>query len=85
MLSKSYFPVAIGTPSRLRKLIEYGALKLTETRVILVDITPDMKQFSILSLNDVKNDFYSLLCENIHPEIGHLKISLVKDDDLLIL
>jgi protein CMS1 len=78
MLSKEYFPIAIGTPSRLRKLIEYGALKLTATKVVLVDITPDVKQFNILTSNDVKSDFYPLLCEGVYPEKSHLKIALIR-------
>lgn len=79
MLSKEYFPIAIGTPNRLRKLVEYGALKLSAAKVVLVDLTPDVKRFNILTSNDVKSDFYPLLCEDIYPERSHLKIALIKD------
>lgn len=34
LLSKQYFPVAVGTPNRLSKLIELGALSLSRVKVI---------------------------------------------------
>ena len=33
LLSKQYFPVAVGTPNRLSKLIELGALSLSRVKV----------------------------------------------------
>lgn len=77
-LSKEYFPIAIGTPNRVSKLIELGALSLRRCMIVLVDITEDSKKFNILSLNEVKNDFYRLLYQQIHPEKSHLKIALIK-------
>lgn len=34
LLSKQYFPVAVGTPNRLAKLVELGALSLSRVKVI---------------------------------------------------
>ena len=33
LLSKQYFPVAVGTPNRLAKLVELGALSLSRVKV----------------------------------------------------
>jgi hypothetical protein len=79
LLSKEIFPVCIGTPNRLNKLIEMGALHLSKLKVVLVDTTPDKKQFTVLSLTEVRNDMYELLYGSIFPERSHLKIALVKD------
>ncbi len=79
MLSKTYFPIVIGTPNRIEKLIELGALSLKESKVLLVDHTPDVKNFTTLTLPDVKNDFYKLFYEYVHKEKGHMKIAFIKD------
>jgi hypothetical protein len=79
MLSKEYSPIALGTPNRVAKLIELGALSLRRTVLVLVDVTPDSKQFNILTLNEVKHDFYRLLYNQILPEKKHLKVALIKE------
>lgn len=79
MLSKEHFPIAIGTPNRLSKLIEVGALSLSSTRICLVDHTEDTKHFTITSLPEVKTDFYRLLYGPIYEHREHLKVALVKD------
>lgn len=71
------FPVAVGTPHRLSKLIEVGALSLRLTKLVLVDMQPDSKMFNIITLSAVKHDFYNLLYSYIFPERSHLKISLI--------
>eukprot|EP01034_Spumella_vulgaris_P022473 gene22473-28601_t len=77
MLSAEYFPVAVGTPNRINKLIELGALSLRLTKVVLVDVTEDSKHYNILSLHEVKHDFYRLLYADVHVNRSHLKIALI--------
>lgn len=79
MLSKTYFPIVIGTPNRIEKLIELGALSLKETKVLLIDYTADIKSFTALTLPDVKNDFYKLFYDYVHNEKSHMKIAFIKD------
>lgn len=76
-LAQESFPVAVGTPHRLSKLIEVGALSLRLTKLVLVDMQPDSKMFNIITLSAVKHDFYNLLYSCIFPERSHLKISLI--------
>lgn len=79
MLSKEYFPIALGTPNRLRKLIEVGALSLRRAALVLVDVTPDSKQFTVLTLKEVNTDFYRLMYDHVLPEKGHLKLAMIKE------
>jgi protein CMS1 len=79
MLSKEYFPIALGTPNRIAKLIEVGALSLRRTALVLLDVTPDSKQFTLLTLNEVKADTYKLLYNHVLPEKGHLKLAMVRE------
>jgi hypothetical protein len=78
-LSKSYYPIAIGTPNRISSLIEVGALSFRKLKVVLLDVTPDSKSFCLCSLPDTKKDLYKLLANEVTSEKGHLKISCVRD------
>ena len=77
LLTKNYYPIAIGTPNRMFKLLEYGALKFSKATIVLVDLAPDAKQFSLLTLPGVKDDLYKLLYNYVYPEKGHLKMSMI--------
>lgn len=78
MLSKDYYSIAIGTPNRLLKLLEVGALSLSQTSIVLVDHTPDSKGFPLLTQPDAKNDFYRLLYGAVYDIKDKAKIALVK-------
>lgn len=78
VLAKQHFPVAVGTPNRIHKLLELGALCLKSTTVILVDTAVDTKNFSILDLPSVCEDFYTLLGGYVQKEKAHIKIALVR-------
>lgn len=78
LLSKSYYPIAIGTPNRISKLIEMGALSLRKVKIFLTDVTRDVKQTNILTMAGVKDDFFKLLSEDVAPEKAHMKIALVR-------
>jgi hypothetical protein len=83
MLSAEYFPVVVGTPNRISKLIEMGALSFRLAKVVLVDITEDSKHYNILSLHEVKHDFYKLLYADVHANRTHLKIALINQTQKL--
>jgi protein CMS1 len=77
ILGRNHFPIAVGTPNRLSKLAEVGALKFNNTSCVLVDLAVDSKKFNVLTMTDVKGDFYNLMSTYIHPELNHLKVSLI--------
>ena len=80
MLSKEYYPIAIGTPNRLSKLIEMGSLSLKHTKIALVDITLDSKRYNILTLNEIKQDFYKLLYNDLYAQKRHIKFALINQE-----
>jgi hypothetical protein len=64
MLSSPH-PVAVGTPSRLLKLAEEGALKMDDTRLVIMDMKEDKKGFSVLTLRDCQRDLMTLVKEHM--------------------
>ena len=78
VLSKQTFPVAVGTPNRLAKLVELGALSLSRTQLILVDDFVDEKKLTILTMPIVRDDFYNFLYKYVLSELSHIKLTLVK-------
>eukprot|EP01036_Dinobryon_divergens_P030461 gene30463-39706_t len=79
MLAAETYPIAIGTPNRLTKLLGLGALHLQSTRLLIVDVTADVKNMTILNMNGVRDDLTSLLDTYIAKELQHIKIALVRD------
>ena len=77
-LNEYMYPVAIGTPARLNKLIELGALHLSKTRGVIIDGShKDQKEFSLTTLPGVSEDFSTLIERSVQPELGHLKLCYV--------
>lgn len=77
-LSKQHFPIVVGTPNRICKLCEMGALKLNECHLVLIDVTKDIKQLNILSMADVKDDFYNFMEKHVEPDLNHIKLSMIE-------
>jgi len=78
-LGRDPFPVAVGTPNRVRRLHELGALSGGSLRLVLVDDALDSKQFSVRTLHDVREDFYSVMGQVVQRqcEQGHCLVALV--------
>ena len=77
-LKKSY-PLAVGTPSRINRLIELGALSITQCTTIILDITPDIKKIHLLNSHETQKDVYSFIETSVLSELQHIKISLIKE------
>lgn len=78
---KTFAPVAIGTPHRINKLIEFGALNLTQSTVILMDITKDAREMNMFSSQDTHPQIYSFLSEHVQPELAHLNLALIDSNN----
>lgn len=76
-LTKNYYPIAVGTPNRLSKLIEYGALRLSLTTLILIDMGVDSKGFTLLTIPEIKDDFADFLTGCVIAEKEHIRLSFV--------
>ncbi|KAL1295522.1 hypothetical protein HN51_056399 [Arachis hypogaea] len=70
--------IASGTPSRIKKLIDTEALSLSRLQVLLLDIHPDVKGYSLLTLPQVRDEFWDLFKNYFYQGMiqGHLRICL---------
>lgn len=75
-LLKNRVNIASGTPSRIKKLIDMEALGLSRLAVIVLDIYTDVKGFSLLTLPQVRDEFWDLYKNYFHPRLlqGDLRI-----------
>jgi hypothetical protein len=78
MLAKGRCAVAVGTPNRLLKLVESGDLSLEHTRVVVIDLHMDSKEFTVMSLPGVAADLMRFVKHGClqHAKAGTLKLCL---------
>ncbi|KAL6141330.1 hypothetical protein ACLB2K_059620 [Fragaria x ananassa] len=58
--------IASGTPNRIKKLIDIEALGLSRLSVIVLDVHPDVKGYSLLTLPQVSDEFWDLYKTYFH-------------------
>ncbi|KAI8005231.1 Protein CMSS1 [Camellia lanceoleosa] len=75
---KNRVNIASGTPSRIKKLIDMEALGLTRLAVIVLDMQTDVKGYSLFTLPQVRDEFWDLYKNYLHPRLvqGDLRICL---------
>lgn len=73
MLEKTIYPIAVGTPNRLLKLSEAGALELGNTELVVIDCFEDQKKFTVCTMNDTGPDLMQFFHNYIIPEIKKRK------------
>lgn len=78
-LGKERYPVAVGTPNRVMRLFELGALSNKSLRLVIIDNALDAKQFTALTMNGVREDLYALLGSTVQARcmLGLCKVALV--------
>ncbi|CAL0316298.1 unnamed protein product [Lupinus luteus] len=77
-LLKNRVNIASGTPSRIKKLIDIEALSLSRLKVLVLDMQPDVKGYSLLTLPQVRDEFWDLFKNYFYPPMiqGDLRICL---------
>ncbi|XWS13243.1 hypothetical protein CRYUN_Cryun36dG0020800 [Craigia yunnanensis] len=77
-LLKNRVNIASGTPSRIKKLIDIEALGLSRLSVLLLDIHTDVKGYSLLTIPQVRDEFWDLYKNYFHQQVvqGDLRICL---------
>nr|GLL47700.1 protein CMSS1 [Ipomoea trifida] len=75
---KNRVNIASGTPSRIKKLIDVEALGLSRLAVLVLDIQTDVKGYSLLTLPQVRDEFWDLYKSYFHQRVleGALRICL---------
>ena len=77
-LLQKRWPVVVGTPNRLAKLAETGALSFAATRLILIDAGKDSKGFDIFEINGVKQDLLALINTYIRTQLPAIRLAIVR-------
>ncbi|KAG0588712.1 hypothetical protein KC19_2G263800 [Ceratodon purpureus] len=65
-LLKEHVNIAAGTPNRVRKLIDIGAMGTGRLRLIILDMHADAKGLTILSVPQVMTEFWELYRAHFH-------------------
>lgn len=78
-LRKDFHALAVGTPNRLGKLIEAGAISLAGCRLLVLDASfRDAKQFTLLTLPGVAKDMAVLLRDHVLPALKKAEAEALK-------
>ncbi|KAI5653154.1 hypothetical protein M9H77_30341 [Catharanthus roseus] len=75
---KNRVNIACGTPKRIKKLIDMEALGLSRLAVIVLDMYTDVKGYSLLTLPQIREEFWDLYKSYFHDQLleGNLRICL---------
>ncbi|KDO20503.1 hypothetical protein SPRG_14261 [Saprolegnia parasitica CBS 223.65] len=73
---KRFHPIAIGTPGRIKTLLEMKALSLECTSHVVLDMHLDSKNMSLLELKDTSKDTIDCIRESLLPRIAANKLSV---------
>ncbi|KAG2520601.1 hypothetical protein JM18_007029 [Phytophthora kernoviae] len=69
-LARTFCPIAVGTPGRVKKLLEMDALSLKHTTHVIFDMEKDKKQMTILELKDTASEMVDLLQFHFIPHLN---------------
>lgn len=68
--------IAGGTPSRIKKLIEIDALKLSRLSVLMLDMHKDAKGLTLFNVPQVSNEFWELYKAYFHQQVMLSKLQI---------
>ncbi|KAH8971790.1 hypothetical protein BDL97_02G160700 [Sphagnum fallax] len=68
-LLEKHVNIAAGTPNRVRKLMDIGALGLGRLCLVVVDLHCDAKGLTVLSVPQVMRDFWELYRAHLHQRV----------------
>lgn len=68
--------IAGGTPSRIKKLIEIDALKLSRLSVLMLDMHKDAKGLTLFDVPQVSNEFWELYKAHFHQQVMLSKLQI---------
>lgn len=72
--------VAVGTPARVDKLAAMsGALSLSRCRLLVLDVSRDVKQRCLLDLPETRRDLWALWRTHLAERVaaGHMRVALL--------
>ncbi|KAI8376043.1 U3-containing 90S pre-ribosomal complex subunit-domain containing protein [Radiomyces spectabilis] len=77
-LDKQAVHLGVGTPNRIKALVESGHLKLDQLELVVIDTERNAKRFNIFDNDSVRKDLFSFLGEHIASRMqnGQTKLGL---------
>ncbi|CDH50212.1 hypothetical protein RO3G_03958 [Lichtheimia corymbifera JMRC:FSU:9682] len=66
-LNRQPIHIGVGTPNRIKLLVEQGHLKLDALELVVVDTEKNAKQFNVFENDAVRGDLYSFLGTYVAP------------------
>lgn len=72
-LTIAFHPIAVGTPARVKKLLEMDALSLEHTTHVIFDMEKDKKNMTIFELKDTAKEMVELLQFHLIPRLNKSK------------
>ncbi|KAM7463390.1 hypothetical protein LguiA_031511 [Lonicera macranthoides] len=75
---KNRVNIASGTPNRIKKLIDVEALGLSRLSVVVLDMHTDVKGYSLLTLPQVRDEFWDMYKSCFHQRLleGDIRLCL---------
>ncbi|KAJ2157003.1 hypothetical protein GGF46_004800 [Coemansia sp. RSA 552] len=67
LLASTAVDIAVGTPNRVRKLMEDGALKINRLRLVVIDCWQDDKMRVLVDMDDTRQDLFGLWRDILLP------------------
>jgi len=79
LLAAQAWHAGVGTPSRIGRLVDEGALSLAKLQLIVLDAHPNPKGYDILSLRETQQEVADFLAKHVLPltMTGTVKIAFV--------
>ncbi|XP_078432851.1 U3 containing 90S pre-ribosomal complex subunit [Wolffia australiana] len=73
---KNRVNIACGTPSRIKKLMDMESLGISRLSLVVLDMHRDAKGFNLLSLPQVRDEFWELYRTHLHGQLigGELRL-----------
>lgn len=76
MLEKETYSIVVGTPNRLLRLCDEGALKFLDTEIVIFDGAEINGYQNVCTLNDTRGDVASLLKKHISPQLKNICLGM---------
>lgn len=76
-ISKAPLKLAVGTPGRILRLVEEGALKVEHLKYLVLDMDRDVKTYCILDMKEHRSDLFNLYRNHIHQLVKEEKTKIV--------
>ncbi|KAJ2851547.1 hypothetical protein IWW36_001031 [Coemansia brasiliensis] len=67
MLKQTAVDIAVGTPNRVRKLLEEQSLKVNRLRLVVVDCWQDDKMRVVVDMDDTRDDLFGIWRDTLLP------------------